>query len=454
MVAIESEINHQNSQLLVLSESQQKQGLTLKQVETQCKFEFGSNKENNNLFNTKLAEVDSRLRSMEITSKAQFASSQAEIQHIQSKISESDTVQSRSKVDVPESLSSYNDKIASIVERVANLEKATPTPKKSINLDVRRAESRDIPITEKKSDISLLEDSSALESIISDSSLPSATPIKGLALDTNTQLNDDIKSPSSVEKSDSSVDSENVVSLMSTSAVLSPESSNQDKQRIILDDFEEHDIENIKATPITRMPSKELTINTSIDESTKKKIEIIKKAEESLYDDSESDWDKESISSEISSLASPQNIGLPPRARSPSINSFTSPPQKPSRDSTPPRKPSRSNSPMSKPLEVTTSVINSTTIRGPSPPRPPRVPSPSPAPELESAKNTKVEAIIPISPEHEIISEISPSSSGLSVKERLKLRMENKKQEKGKAEELTETKDIKESGPPIKPHRK
>ena len=304
----------------------------------------------------------------------------------------------------------------------------------------------------------MLDHSSELESIISYSSAHSPTPIK--ALDSDIQSINEKTSPS-IEKSES-VDSENIASL-SSSAILSPEIHDQSKQRIILDDFEEHDIENIKATPISQRPTKDLTINTGGDESMKKKIETIKRAEESLYEDSESDWDKESISSEISSLASPQNIGLPPRARSPSINSFTSPPQKPSRDSTPPRKPSRSNSPLAKPIEDTLNVKSSTPIRGPSPPRPPRAPSPAPPSPLESVKNTKVEAIIPISPENEIISEIS-TTSALSAKERLKLRMESKKQEKGIAEEdithekLTEVKDAKvtkkDSVPPMKPQRK
>jgi len=444
IIAIESEMNHQNSQLLILTETQQKQGLTLKQVETHSKFEFGSNKENMNVFNTRLAEVDSRLRSMEITSKAQFASNQAEIQHIQSKISENVNVQTKSKVDVPESLSSYNDKIASIVERVANLENASP--KKSI-IDESKASSQHKVITDKR-DEDVLEDSSAFGSILSESSIPSPTPIKITKFDTDNTF----KSPHSLEKSEASIISDNNVYLSMSSTELSPEIQEKNKQRIRLDDFEDGDIESIKTTPKLSNSKGGLTVNTSLDESTKKKIETIKKGEESLYEDSESDWDKESISSEVSSLASPQNIGLPPRARSPSINSYSSPPQKPSRDSTPPRRPSRSNSPSILPVtaEVPKNTIN---IRGPSPPRPPRAPSPSLVKTTEQKEDTKIGEIIPITPEQDS-GEINPSS--LSVKERLKLRMETKKQEKEKGiaevdvkKEIT-TNDI----PPLKPQRK
>ena len=444
MVAIESEINHQNSQLLILTETQQKQGLTLKQVETQSKFEFGSNKENINVFNTRLAEVDSRLRSMEITSKAQFASNQAEIQHIQSKFSENVNVQTKSKVDVPESLSSYNDKIASIVERVANLENASP--KKSINIDEIKAPSQHKVITDKRYE-DVLEDSSALGSILSESSIPSPTPMKITKFDAD----DTFKSPHSLEKSEASIISDNIVNLSMSSTELSPEMQETNKQRIRLDDFEEGDIENITTTPKLSNSVGGLTVNTSLDESTKKKIETIKKGEESLYEDSESDWDKESISSEVSSLASPQNIGLPPRARSPSINSYSSPPQKPSRDSTPPRRPSRSNSPstLSVPAEVPKSTIN---IRGPSPPRPPRAPSLPLVKTTEQKEDTKIEEIIPITPEQDS-GEINPGS--LSVKERLKIRMENKKQEKEKGIAEVDVKEITTNDiPPLKPQRR
>lgn len=472
MVAIESELNHQNSQVIVLTESQQKQGLTLRQVETQYKFEFGSFKENVSLLNTKLAEVDSRLRSMEITSKAQFASSQAELQYIQSKLSESSALQVRSKIDVPDSLSSYNDKISSIVERVANLEKASPALKKNNeSLSARQYSFEDLSDDSSKNK----EDGIFSESIISDTPSTPATlsKVNNIA-HSNEKIDSFLKTPSSIEMTQSSIASEHTDNLSTVSSTADGnENKDLGKQRIRLDDFEENDIENIKATPTSHR--KELTIDTSLFDSTRKKLETIKKAEESLYEDSESDWDKESITSEQSSLASPQNIGLPPRSRSPSMNTYSNnPPRKPSRDSTPPRntsrdstppqKPSRSNSPTTKYSETNSSNINDNTknsvsMRGPSPPRPPRIPSPT---QSTIPVSTKVEAIIPINSESETVNELS-LKSGLSVKERLKLRMESKK--KGVSEEIQkpvpelvkfyeEESGKKEFQPPTKPSRK
>jgi hypothetical protein len=98
--------------------------------------------------------------------------------------------------------------------------------------------------------------------------------------------------------------------------------------------------------------------------------------------------------------------------------------------------------------------VQKSTIRGPSPPRPPRAPTPSLVKTTEQKEDTKFEEIIPITPEQDS-GEINPGSS-LSVKERLKLRMESKKQEKEKGiaevdvkKEIT-TNDI----PPLKPQRK
>ena len=468
VVAIESEMNHQNSQVAVLTETQQKQGLTLKQVETQYKFEFGSVKETVSLFNTKLAEVDTRLRSLEITSKAQFASSQAELQHIQSKLSEGGTLQVRSKIDVPDSLSSYNDKISSIVERVAKLEKASPAIKKNNELlDERPYSYEDLSDDSSKNK----DEGLFFESIISDTTVTLSTPATLSKVNNSSHSADKkydslLKTPSSIELTQSSIASADIT-----------EEKDAIKQRVRLDDFEDNDIENIKATSTPQ--KKELTIDTSdtsLLNSTKKKFEIIRKAEETLFDDSESDWDKESISSEISSLASPQNIGLPPRSRSPSITYSNNAPQKPSRDSTPPRnasrdstppqKPSRSNSPTTKPSETNNTIIKdsaktSVNIRGPSPPRPPRVPSPT---QSTIPSSTKVDAIIPMSPETETSNDLG-SKSGLSVKERLKLRMENKKKvvseevqkpvpELVKFYEEESGKNLSETQPPTKPSRK
>jgi hypothetical protein len=329
------------------------------------------------------------------------------------------------------------------------------------------------------------EDGLFSESIISDTSTSPSTPATVLKVNNNDQLNEKIydsilKTPSSIEITQSSLTSERIDNFsIASSSGDSNEKKDIGKQRVRLDDFEENDIENFKSTPTSQ--KNELTIDTNLFDSTKKKLETIKKAEETLYEDSESDWDKESISSEQSSLASPQNIGLPPRSRSPSINTYSNnplplkpsrdstPPRNTSRDSTPPQKPSRSNSPSNRQSETVDNTKNSISIRGPSPPRPPRVPSPT---QSTIPVSTKVEAIIPISSESETINELSPKT-GLSVKERLKLRMESKK--KGLNEDNQKTvpeevqkpvpelvkfyeeesgKNVGESQPPTKPSRK